>query len=454
VRPSDEPNNRGVDLYYGAFVDGTMPQNDVVRSLADRAEGDYWFPAYEDYCFANVPETALSTLDTGFERRLPAAVFDGVETDVDNVVLFVLDGFGYEHWLEHCDREPLLSALTDRGAVTPLTSIYPSETAAALTTVHTGRPPVEHGLLGWFQYLDSAGRIVETLPFQTPEKEPLAEVSPSSNARELFDATGGTIYERAAERGIESHAIQPAAFVDSGYTKATTAGAERAGYHTVADLALSIRRALEKATAPTYVYAYEPTIDSIAHAEGTKTERYRANLESILGRLERELVDRLDPAVAERTLLVLTADHGIVDTVPEENVEMTGWDAWPALRETFRRDDAGEPRLPTGSPRNVHLHVRPERLAEARGLVESNLGDDGAVFTREDALECGLFGPREPSTLFDRRCGDLICIHRNRGVWWDEMGSVGMHGGLTREELLVPFAAARLDALRGVRDDG
>jgi hypothetical protein len=424
-----------------------MLRERVARTFDDRAEDGRWWPAYEDYCFANVPDTALSLLDGGFERRLPAGVFDGIETDVDNVVCFLFDGFGYEHWLEHRDRYSLLSALTDRGTVTPLSAIYPSETAAALTTVHTGRPPIEHGLLGWFQYLDSAERIVETLPFQTPEKAPLAEVSPSSSARELFDATGGTVYKRAAERGIDSYAIQPAKFVDSGYTRATVAGAERVGYHTRADLALSIRRVLEKSSNPTYVYAYEPTIDSISHAEGTNTERYRANLETILGRLKRELIDRLDPAVAERTLLILTADHGIVDTVPEENDVMTEWDEWPALRETFRRDDAGEPRLPTGSPRNVHFHIQPERLAAAREIVESNLG--GAVCTREEALERGLFGPGEPSALFERRCGDLIAVHRNRGVWWDEMGSVGMHGGLTREEMLVPFAAARLDALRG-----
>ncbi|WP_254767593.1 alkaline phosphatase family protein [Salinilacihabitans rarus] len=421
-----------------------MSRDRVERSLAERADGDYWFPAYEDYCFSNVPETALSVLDDAFERRLPADVFDGVDLGVDHVVLFLLDGFGYERWTRHRDEHALLSSLADRGTVTPLTSIYPSETAAAITTVHTGLSPVEHGLLGWFQYLESAGRIVQTLPFATLDGDPLAAASPASEATELF---GGTpLYGRANDAGIDSYAIQPAKFVDSGYTRATTAGAERIGYDTVADLALSIRRTLEDASGKTYVYAYEPTIDAISHAEGTGGERYRANLGAILDRLRRELVDRLDPAVAERTLLLVTADHGIVDTVPAENVDLTGLDDWPALRGTFRRDAAGEPRLPTGSPRNVHFHVRPDRLAEARGIVEANL--DARTFTREEALDRGLFGPGTPSPPFDRRCGDLIAVHRNRGVWWREMASVGMHGGLTREEMLVPFAAARLDALR------
>ncbi len=408
------------------------------------SEDEYLFPDYDGYCVANVPETALSLLAGGFERRLPYDALEGVDTDVDNVVLFLLDGFGYEHWKRHRRVHPLLGRFSTVGTVAPLTTIYPSETAAALTTINTTAPPIEHGLLGWFQYLESAGEIVETLPFRALEGDPLADVSPSSDPAELFEAD--SVYERAERAGIDTYALQPAEFVDSGYTRATTAGATRVGYDTATDLALSIRRALEESSTPAYVYAYEPTIDAVSHAEGTGTERYRQHLEAILERLHYELVERLDPTLAERTLLVVTADHGIVDTAPDENVVMADWEAWPTLRETFRRDGAGEPRLPTGSPRNVHFHVRPDRLAEARRIVDSNV--DGRTFTREEALERELFGPGTPSALFERRCGDLIAVHRNRGLWWAEMDSIGMHGGLTDQEMLVPLAAARLDALR------
>lgn len=422
-----------------------MPSGLESRLRERLSEDGYWFPAYEDYCFSNVPETALSVLDGSFDRRLPDDVLDGVETDVDNVVLFLLDGFGYEQWTRYRNRHDLLSALATRGTVTPLTTIYPSETAAAITTVHTGRSPVEHGLLGWHQYLESAGRIVQALPFTTLDGESLETASPSADARELFE--GEALYERAGAAGIDSYAIQPVEFVDSGYSRATTAGAERVGYETVADLALSIRRVLEDASGRTYVYAYEPTVDTVSHADGTTADRYLANLEAILDRLRRELVERLETDVAERTLLLMTADHGIVDTVPAENVDLSERDEWPALRETFRRDADGEPRLPTGGARNVHFHVRPDRVEEARRILESAL--EMRTFTRDEALERGLFGPEAPSSLFDRRCGDLIGVHRDRGVWWRRTNSIGMHGGLTREELVVPLAAARLDALRG-----
>lgn len=421
---------------------------------SDGNGGGYWFPAYEDYCVANAPETALSLLANSFDHPLPATVFDGVETaGVDTVVLFLLDGFGYEHWKRDHRKHEFTSALTDRGTVTPLTSIYPSETAAAITTLQTGRLPVEHGLLGWFQYIESAERVIQTLPFVTPGGDPLEEVAPESDARELFD--GESLYSRAADAGVESYAIQPEAYVDSGYTRATTAGAERIGYDGASELAATIRRTCESAgSTPTYVYAYEPTVDAVSHAEGTDSERYQTELGAITEQLQRELVAELEPAVAERTLLLVTADHGIVDTVPSENIDVSDWDDWPAIREAFRRDEHGDPRLPTGGPRNVHLHVQPDQVAAVSERIERRL--DARTFTREEALDRGLFGPGTPSSLFERRCGDLIVVHRNRGISWplpgadgsEEGEQIGLHGGLTREEMLVPLAAARLDSLR------
>lgn len=415
------------------------------RLLTERLEAGYLFPDYEDYCFANVPETALSVLDGSFDRRLPANVFDGVETDVDHVVVFLLDGFGYEHWKREHRDHALLSRLTDRGRVTPLTSIYPSETAAAITTLHTGQSPIEHGLLGWYQYLDGVGEDAITLPFTTVDGEPLADAAPAAEPQDLFE--GSPLYERAVEAGIDVHALLPAGLVDSGYSRAVTAGADRTGYDASSELARTIRETLTDAAGPTFVHAYEPTIDAVAHAEGTESDRYRAELGRITDELRDELVDRLGADVAARTLLVFTADHGFVDTVPDENVALSESSVWPALTETLKRDGDGDRRLPTGSPRNTHFHVRQDRIEDARSLLEDSV--DGLVFTREEALDRDLFGVGSPSALFERRCGDLVAIHRNRGLCWRDQDCqlIGMHGGLTREEMLVPFAAARLDRL-------
>lgn len=149
------------------------PASSPPRPLPGRvAEDGYFFPDYDGYCLANVPETLLSLLDDRFEHRLPADVLDGVDTDVSQVVVVLLDGLGWDQWRRDVDYAPLLDAFENRGTVAPLTSVYPSETAAAITTFHSGRSPSEHGLLGWFQYVEAYDAILQTLPFTTLDDEP------------------------------------------------------------------------------------------------------------------------------------------------------------------------------------------------------------------------------------------------------------------------------------------
>ncbi|ELY88182.1 type I phosphodiesterase/nucleotide pyrophosphatase [Natrialba hulunbeirensis JCM 10989] len=470
-RERGHPTSGDGNVSEGAGSGGGAGDGEDADEGREAGEGGYWFPAYDSYCVANVPETALSLLShsssDAFEHRLPESVFDGVDLDgIDTVVLFLLDGFGYEHWTRDYRDHELLARITDQGTVTPLTSIYPSETAAAITTLQTGALPVEHGLLGWFQYLASADQVITTLPFLTTSGEPLESAAPAADPDDLFDAE--PVYSRAADEGIDSYAIQPEAYAESGYSRVSTAGAERIGYGDPAELAATIREVCESsgsgsessatsARTPTYVYAYEPTIDAVSHVEGTTADRYQDELGTITTQLQQEFVAALESSVAERTLLLVTADHGLVDTVPSENIEMEAWEDWPAIRESFRRDEHGEPRLPTGSPRNAHFHVQPDRVADVRERLAAHLGDEAMIVTREEALERDLFGPSTPSSLFDSRCGDLLVIHRNRGLSWPLPGTdesavgdqIGLHGGLTREEMLVPLAAVRLDSLRG-----
>ncbi len=412
------------------------------RLIMNHGEDDYLFPASE-YSISNVPETTLSVLDESFDQLLPADVFDGVSTTIETVLLLVLDGYGLNRWKQDYPEDPFLSRLTDRGSVTPLTSVYPSETAAALTTLYTGLEPAEHGVLGWYQYIESVGEDIVTLPFTNLEGVPLSKAAPDTEPHELFE--GVPLSVQAAETGIDVHAILPDAYVDSSYSRAVTAKAERTGYDTIANFASSIRQILENASGPTFVHAYQPNLDEIAHREGTRTDRYRTNLEEITDCLRRELLEELEPATAERTLLVVTADHGFVNTEPEENVDLVSQEWWPTLEETFRHDGRSL-RLPTGSPRNTHFHIQANRLEDAREILESEI--DGRVFTRVEALEKKLFGST-PSELFRRRCGDLVAVHRNCGLCWHDHDRemVGMHGGLTPEEMLVPVAIGRLDTV-------
>ncbi|WP_254544466.1 alkaline phosphatase family protein [Halomarina pelagica] len=422
-----------------------MLRRDVAADLRAAHEDDGWLlPAYGDHCFANVPDTVLSVLARDARRPLPDDVFAGVETDASRVVVLLVDGFGYRQWLREHERHDLLARVTERGTVTPLTSIFPSETAAAMTTMHTGRQPVEHGLLGWFGYVEELDAVLRTLPFTTLDGTPATEAHPDAAASLLFE--GPTVYERAGAAGIDSRVVQPADLVGSAYSGRATRGATNVPYDGFDEMARRIREALEAADGPTYVLAYVPDVDAAAHEAGTRSDAYRATLSDLSTAVEREL-DRLSPEAAAETLLLVTADHGHVDTDPERNVDLGAFDLAPHLQ---RRPD-GTPLQAVGGPRNVQLHVREGGADGHAGAIREELSSlDARVFDREAFRERDLFGDRAPSARFARREPDLLALHRDLSVWYPgrSLRFVGEHGGLHPDEMLVPFGAVRLSALR------
>ncbi|WP_423750630.1 alkaline phosphatase family protein [Salinirarus marinus] len=422
---------------------------DVERAIRDAREtGGYLRPAYDDFCVARVPATAGRVLDADVGPPLPADALADVETDVEVVVVALVDGYGYTQWRRDYEAVPFLDRLTRRAGVTPLTSVYPSETAAAMTTLHTGRTPAEHGLLGWNLYVEADDLTIRSLPFRTLAGEDPRSVDASVTPADLF--AGRPIYERLGEAGVTSHVLSPESLAGSAYSSVASAGAATPGYADVSDAEASLRRIVESAGDRTYVLAYFPQVDAAGHETGTESATYRDRLSSVAATLGR-FVRRLDAADARRTLLVVTADHGQVNTDPTTNVDLLELDG---VASRLRRHGGGETDaegvagsespVVAGSARNVHLFC--EEGAEVRRSLAREL--DARTFTRAEALAESLFGPGDPAPALERRCGDLVVVPRDRGVWHGRdprlLEHVGMHGGLHPDEMLVPFAAARV----------
>ena len=425
-----------------------MLRTDLADTLrADELAPGVVRPDYAGYCFGNVPDTVLDVLGVDARRPLPADALDGVGTDVDHVVVALVDGYGFERWRrDHADR-PLLAALGDRGRVTPLTSVFPSETAAAITTMQTGRLPCEHGALGWFQYHEGCETVAQVLPFADYDGVPLDEACPGTAPSWLLD-DAPTTYERAADAGVDSLVVVPEGIVGGGHADVALRGATVVGRPDAGAVARTLRERLEAATGPTYAYGYFPQVDAAAHRAGTDSDDYRDALGTVLGHLRRDLVESLSPDVAARTLLVVTADHGHVDTPASENVAIGGLDD---VEPHLARDSAGDPVPAVGSPRQLQFRTRAGHVEALRSSLTAQL--DCATFDRGELLATDLFGDRPASATFERRLPDLLAVTRERGVWYDdhhdELSLVGKHGGGHPEEMLVPFAAARVSELRG-----
>jgi len=413
-----------------------MLRTDLADRLLDElGEDGFVRPDYGRYCFDAVTPTIGSVLGADVGRTLPADALAGVDTDVDAVLLFLVDGFGYDQWVDYHEDEPFFRTVTDRGRVTPITSIYPSETAAAINTLHTGVLAAEHGVLGWNVYDRAADEEFVALKFQTADGTP-----PERVAKEDVVAAE-SLYEALRDRGVDCQHVVPFA--------ETAAGAEHHEYdrYDLSTLPGTVASAFEAADDPAYVYTYLPQVDGECHATGTGSDEY-ADVVSEVDRTLRESAREARAAFDGDVLVLVAADHGHVDTDPERNVDLL---EVPVVEDNLDRTRDGSPIRLAGSPRNVHLHLQDGTVETVREGLESQF--DVRTFTAEEAVESGLFGDVEHSETFHRRVGDLIVVHRDLGVWYggdvepESLAYVGMHGGMHRSEMLTEFAAVGLDEL-------
>jgi len=403
-------------------------------ALADELAGDelaegFVRPDYDGFCFSRVPGTAASLVGADVGPDLPGRALDGAAADAERVLVVFLDAFGFRQFERVREDVSLLRSFVNAGRVTPLTSTYPSETAACVTTMHTAREPVEHGLLGWNGYDPAGDTVYQTLPYAATDGGEIAVDPP-----DLFDAD--PVYGSLAAQGVDGRVVEPD--FDTGYDDASLVGATVHHYERTTGFALAVRDAVREASAPSYTYAYYPVIDAVAHDHGPDGELYDAQVASVCDALERAL-GTLDGEVAAETAVCLVADHGQVGIRERTELGSTG------VLEYVPTDRSGAP-LVLGGPRNVHLRVTDVDAARAR------LSDlDALVYSREEALAADLWGSGEPGPAFERNCGDVVVVPRAGALWHagepDQLELAGMHGGLDPEEALVPFGVAKLDEL-------
>lgn len=119
-------------------------------------------PLYETYCFSKISGTLLQLFGHPAEA-LPQDCW--TKGEYDRVILFFIDGFGWNFWEKYCHRYPFLSRFLNEGIVSKLTSQFPSTTAAHLTTLNTALEVGQTGIFEWFCYEPLLGRIIAPIMY-------------------------------------------------------------------------------------------------------------------------------------------------------------------------------------------------------------------------------------------------------------------------------------------------
>ena len=413
-------------------------------------DSDFLYPCYEENCISNIPGTVLDLFGVKNKKpRLPIDITS--ETDeVDKIVLFVLDGFGYNQFLRYYKNHKFLSTLAEKSNVYPLTSIFPSQTTNALTTLNTGLTPQEHGLFEYYIYLKEVDSIVNTLRFEPIGSKKRNElVEKGYNPNILFK--GNTIQNTLKQAGVKSFTHIYASYAYSHYSTLLFADSTIIPSLNSSDLIVTLKKKLEQEEGPAYFFVHLSNLDTISHEYGPNSYEYNTELSAISYLLNKELIQKIDAETAKHTLLLMTSDHGGVNIVPEDTTYLNGF---IEVLNNLKQGKTGKTILPTGSARDVFLHVKEEKLTETKELLTKKIGGKAKIVETKDALNNGLFGQGEITSQFIDRAGNLLILpYRNETVWFEHFpdikyNPVGQHGGLNEEEMLVPLAITKLDDLR------
>ncbi len=357
--------------------------------------------------------------------RLPVAEL----AQTTNLILLVIDGLGAD-WLARHSPDGILN----RARRGDITSVFPSTTAAAIPTYLTGDAPLQHGLTGWHTYFRELGCVMTVLP-GTPRYGGVPYRRAGIDPVALFGHT--SVFDRIATRGV---IVSPHFIARSDFNQAHRGRAEILAFDGLQDLFRQTLRALRSSThrwgrrhrtEPQYLYLYWPQLDSIGHQQGMESAAAVAHLAQI----EAAITDFLTAAAGSETRLIVTADHGQIDTTPTDSIDLSDH---PELADCLLLPLCGEPRA-------AFCYVRADRASRFENYCAQVLGDQVDLLPSRQLMESGLFGTGTPHPRFLDRIGDYCLLPRDHRVIRDHLPSeephvqIGVHGGLHPAEMRVPL---------------
>jgi hypothetical protein len=324
------------------------------------------------------------------------------------VVLLVLDGLGWEQLQGRLHLAPTLASMVGG----PITTVAPSTTATALTSIATGLTPGEHGLVGY--RMDVGGEVMNVLRWHTAAGDVRRTVEPRrTQPFEPFMGHDVPVVSRAELEG-------------TAFTEAHLRGSRPRGWRSPSSIPVVVSQLLK--AGERFVYAYYDGIDKIAHERG-----FGPFYDAELALADRLVADVL-AALPEGAVLLVTADHGQVQV--GEHV----LDPHPDVLRLVR--------MQSGEGRFRWLHARPGAAAELAAAALEHHADVAWVRTRQEVLEQGWFGPVVSAPVASR-LGDVAMVTHAQ-VSFHDPDDGGLyplqcrHGSLTSAEMLVPLLASQV----------
>lgn len=393
-------------------------------------------PNYQGFSIANLPSSIsrwLGIPDTGYSMLDPL-ISDQFPAEYQNVIFLLVDGLGlklFKRLLEEKSTSDY-SIIRNEGSVFPLTSITPSTTSAALTTLWTGRLPAEHAYIGYELFLKEFGLIANMITHNVASiiEEPVKIKRAGFHPALFLDVP--TLGGHFRKNKIHPVSFQHESIYSSGLSEMLFQNVEQIPFSDKEDLwnaCLSILSKYRDERA--YLYIYWSGLDTASHHEGPESDNVFSGLNDFILSLE-GFLEQLNQKSQKDTLFILTADHGQISTEIKSDYELRNH---PELLKNLIMQPTGESRMP-------FLYIKRNSEDRVRNYLDSHWDNQFLMMKSGEVLESGLLGDCEISQSALDRFGSHVVFAQGNAYWWwpkKENHLLGRHGGLSREEMLVPL---------------
>lgn len=341
----------------------------------------------------------------------------------DNIVTLVIDGLGYKYVDNTKDN------LIKNNVIGKITSVFPTTTAACITSFATGLAPMNHGITGWFMKVKKDRKVFpSTILLFNNRRTGKLLTDYGIEPKDIF------IGNRLSKEINDITVIHPEAINNSTYSNYMLKGATKLNYKDLQSyFSVTAQAVKAKSKMKKYIYSYLPDFDGYFHELGGKSREVK----DLYSKINLELQSFLKNIKGTNTLVLITADHGLITNSVSTRINMNDH---PEINSLLNFPLCGEPRA-------AYCYVKRGKHEEFEKLVKERLGHAFDLKKSKDMIKEGYFGLYEPTSAFKYRVGDFILLGKKNYVIKDFLPNekvkfhMADHGGLSEDELFVPLCA-------------
>lgn len=353
-----------------------------------------------NHSLANLASSILKYWGIEPKNNTYKSVDELLNKNYKNVVVLLLDGMGKCILDHNFDDDSFFKTHLKE----TYSSVFPPTTVAATTSICSGLTPAQHAWLGWDCYYP---QIDENVTVFLNTIQGSSESAADYNVAQTYCGYDSLVKQINDHNG-QAYEITPFA---------------EPFYRSFDEICSGIKEkcALD---GKKYIYAYWDEPDHTMHEKGCYVKETKDVLHELEAKVK-QLANDLDD-----TLLIVTADHGHVDS------KGVCIDDYPKIMECLVR-------RPSIEPRTLNFFIKDGMNEQFVSEFNKEFKDKFELYTKEEILDKQLFGIGEIHDNFEDMLGDYLaiatddlCIYNSR-----ELANkfIGVHAGLTEDEMVIPL---------------